>query len=1031
MSKACKILKGTCGACGGGGDRPTPVDDVELKDLKDVSIHTPVDGQTLKYDASTGKWRNEKDEVILNMEEINDVVTHELEDWDILIYDKATMKWRNGAVVTSFAELDDVDLNGLEDGDIIRYDAESSKFVPAGLEVKQKIEDLEDVEYQDIQDGDILRYDAEVEKWITAPIEDLTEIVTEWEDELSDEKVPSEKLVKGELDNRLLQVDELPTDAVGGTIVQLKEDGKVYIANEDWVFEETVKELPFVLDDIEDGNVLKYDAETDTFIPSIDADSIFLTQDEYDALTPEQKGNGNTYTIIGETEDRMISSTEIEYRDETLNVILDRIEGDESVEGSIKYQVSRMNNLKKEVVEELPEAEDADPTILYLKKAEGEENIYEMYTLVEEEWESVLKMIGTTETNLEDYYTKDETDEILEDYQYKVLDTDSVESIDVIETRVIPTSKNIIDGSISTENWWYYWTAGEILEQSRALITDFMPIKPLTTYTFSWDSQISYGRRISLFNKDKEFIVQPYSLNTVGAHQGTFKTPLDAYYFTLSTVSEETFDAGKYQLEEGDTVTEYSNEYSKESKSFKNSKLNAKLQYDLDDEDISLIVWAYYDGSNVKIWDVFNWTSKWHDTFDAWRTPIKKWETIRLVTSWWQNGRAYIVTWEWNKVLEIAWPSITFTDAEPFIYTAVEDGYIWGTTQKLMKDYLRVSMTETPKTIMKRVETVEDKIDKFSNPIIWPKIYNPKINFDKEELRIFDIGNSFTEDPTSYLTDLITYLWVDTSKMSFSRAIRGWAFYKNRVDVYNNKDTSSYSVGKLFGWLTETFNGTAAAGNGEKFRRALSEHKFDIVVIHQVSTYSNDYTWWEGTGANWYLKELIRIIKLYQPQAAIAFLMVHSSPRDNSNTQLRWKQIADSAKWMSLNYWCDMIIPYGTAVENLRLYVWDAAAHKLTRDWHHIADGLCRYTANCAYYESLLAPYFKKSVYKSWWTYKPVTAPSWYESDTIQITPENALIGQMAAMLAIGDRYTITNPDWLNINTDYEEVKFSRPEVEA
>lgn len=78
---------------------------------------------------------------------------------------------------------------------------------------------------------------------------------------------------------------------------------------------------------------------------------------------------------------------------------------------SVDKKISKMNTLTKEVVEELPTVEEASETVLYLKKESEESDIYGMYTLVEENWAKTLKMIGTTDTDLSAYYTKEEIDE--------------------------------------------------------------------------------------------------------------------------------------------------------------------------------------------------------------------------------------------------------------------------------------------------------------------------------------------------------------------------------------------------------------------------------------------------------------------------------------------------------------------------------------------------------------------------------------------------------------------------------------------
>ena len=69
----------------------------------------------------------------------------------------------------------------------------------------------------------------------------------------------------------------------------------------------------------------------------------------------------------------------------------------------------------------------------------------------------------------------------------------------------------------------------------------------------------------------------------------------------------------------------------------------------------------------------------------------------------------------------------------------------------------------------------------------------------------------------------------------------------------------------------------------------------------------------------------------------------------------RIKQIVDAARQMQEQYGVELVIPYGTAVENLRLTEYNDE-YSLCRDNLHLGLGLARYTAAAAYYEALVAP---------------------------------------------------------------------------
>ena len=423
-----------------------------------------------------------------------------------------------------------------------------------------------------------------------------------------------------------------------------------------------------------------------------------------------------------------------------------------------------------------------------------------------------------------------------------------------------------------------------------------------------------------------------------------------------------------------------------------------------------------------------------------------------------QNGRCYaVIDKADNKILVLAPANTTTTVASPYEYTA--DRPVWFIGSCTTKNFAsfqahivsHLSIGEIKDTADDAYETANTALATaqaaLSNSAPASKIHNPKCRMDKDTFRVLDIGNSFTQDCTNYMPSLVTYLTankgLDVSNMSFTGAYRGGASYKNWFDIFHDKDTSSYTISKIFGGLNETYNGTAGAGNGEKFRRCLQEHKFDLIIIHQVSTYSGTYEQWEGHGADGYLKEFVRLLRYYQPQAHIGFLMVHASPRQmaagETTTREQWQRIANGAKWIAQNYGMDFVIPAGTAVENLRISKWGHidqdltkgfVAHQLTRDNHHMADGLCRYTGTCAYWETVFAPYFGITSYNCGWTYQSVNPPSGYEQDTIQVTAYNAQAAQMATMLAVNDMYTLNSPDDLYIGPEDEVPPAPEPEPE-
>ena len=117
---------------------------------------------------------------------------------------------------------------------------------------------------------------------------------------------------------------------------------------------------------------------------------------------------------------------------------------------------------------------------------------------------------------------------------------------------------------------------------------------------------------------------------------------------------------------------------------------------------------------------------------------------------------------------------------------------------------------------------------------------------------------------------------------------------------------------------------------------------------------------WKSNNPSGYLDELISIVRKHQPNAELGFLLVHSywsnySANTEKSSFDRWQLIANSTKSFCEDYNVDFVIPYGTAIQNLRSSSLNNE-YDLTRDGTHCGLGLARYTAACCYYELIIAP---------------------------------------------------------------------------
>ena len=293
----------------------------------------------------------------------------------------------------------------------------------------------------------------------------------------------------------------------------------------------------------------------------------------------------------------------------------------------------------------------------------------------------------------------------------------------------------------------------------------------------------------------------------------------------------------------------------------------------------------------------------------------------------------------------------------------------------------------------------------------------------KDGLKILDIGNSYTDDATDLLPLLVEAANVDLSGMCLYKATRGGASFKNWYDIYHDRDGASvYYVNKVIGGDTISVpTGKGLENNGELFRRLLTEVQWDIIFIHQLSSYAPYYDQWRTKNLGGYLEELLTLIREHQPSAKIGFLLVHSYSSNYSGNKehssfKRWSLIAQSIKRVCDEYDIEYVIPYGTAVQNLRASSLNDS-YDLSRDGKHCGIGLCRYTAACCYYEALIAPRTGISVLGNSARFKAPINPKFKSS--FDVTDNNALIAQKAAVLANLDKYNCTNPELFFIQLLY------------
>lgn len=342
---------------------------------------------------------------------------------------------------------------------------------------------------------------------------------------------------------------------------------------------------------------------------------------------------------------------------------------------------------------------------------------------------------------------------------------------------------------------------------------------------------------------------------------------------------------------------------------------------------------------------------------------------------------------------------------------------------------------ESKKSVEERLQNVEDVVSNITPIDInngWRtcRILNPKIDIRKEvkgTLKVLDIGNSFTNYPTTYLSDIINNAYErgemgDLKDIAHYNLTRSGSSFSDWYKLYHNQD---YQPGAVYYFTKITDKGNLVSLNPQTcpvesnaLLLNVMNEKWDIILIHQRSVYSAECDEWEGNTDGGYLKEFIAILKRFQPQATIGFTFVHSvsaklAANKEHSTLERWKNIGKGVAKMQAEYGIDFIIPWGTALENLRASSYKDAESELTADLTHPALGLATYACGLVYFESIYGMRYGVSLMDDTYSRDMSTerASAQYPSGMIDINDTTRPVAKLSALLACYDYYCVKNPE--------------------
>lgn len=234
----------------------------------------------------------------------------------------------------------------------------------------------------------------------------------------------------------------------------------------------------------------------------------------------------------------------------------------------------------------------------------------------------------------------------------------------------------------------------------------------------------------------------------------------------------------------------------------------------------------------------------------------------------------------------------------------------------------------------------------------WMSNMNYPLPSRPDTLRILAIGNSFSDDGTEYLPELLEGAGIHNVRLA--RLYIGGCSLERHVGGYN-RDSHYYRYDKSVDnkWVT--------LDPRKGLRDAVAEEPWDIVTVQQVSGQSGLYDSYQP-----WLDELIAIVRRHcpNPSASIVWHETWSYSRDSEHGDFPKygrdqaamdAAIASCADSVRASSGISVVIPAGPAISAARRLFPDVP-RDLTRDGYHLSFAEGRYTAACAWFEALIRP---------------------------------------------------------------------------
>ena len=303
----------------------------------------------------------------------------------------------------------------------------------------------------------------------------------------------------------------------------------------------------------------------------------------------------------------------------------------------------------------------------------------------------------------------------------------------------------------------------------------------------------------------------------------------------------------------------------------------------------------------------------------------------------------------------------------------------------------------------------------------------PQAPESKKSLKILYFGNSFTQDSVGYMPFILKGLDANielTVGIAYTGGANLQRHYANILNqAIGNVSPSNYTYYNKYTngaekWISSS-NVSAAT--------ILADEEWDVVTFQQSSDLA-------ASEFNTYIAPYIYKIEHYLSSyfhtkpIKIGWLLTQSRGNDSETRLSNYNGVALTARKVMELTSSTFLIPYGTAVQNLRsIPSLDAlgAGGGMSYDGQHLQEGIGCLAA--AYTHTLVCLQLlgiqNRSILgentrpnESWIIDKAIPLPNWDDSHTvIGITDSNCYLAQMAANLAIKKMFEVTDMSGIDL----------------